>query len=166
MGRAIASVDRELDARIGELGFELVESEWAGSKARPILRIRVDRAGAEVGEGITVDECAQVSRGLEPWLDEHPDVPERYVLEVSSPGVNRPLVRPRDWERFAGQDVVVKARRPLVGESKRFEGRLLGVQKGEGEDASLTIRVELESGEEVQFGPEDVDRATLLYRWD
>src|SRR5690606_11556010 len=106
-------IDRELEARIADLGYELVEVEWAGAARRPIVRIRIDRPGAAVGEGITATDCARVSRALEAWFDEGGAMPERYVLEVSSPGVERPLRRPGDFERFAGQRVAVKGAAPL-----------------------------------------------------
>ena len=76
-----------------------------GSKSRPILRIRVDVPGSEPGAGVSVDDCARVSRAVEEYLDEASDVAERYVLEVSSPGVERPLVRAADFSRFAGQEI-------------------------------------------------------------
>lgn len=163
MARGIPSVQAELEARVEALGLELVEAEWAGSGKRPILRIRVDRPDAAPGEGVTVDECAAVSRGLEPWLDEHPDVPERYVLEVSSPGVERPLIRARDWVRFQGREVVVVGRSSLGGAGTRIEGVLEAV---ESEAEPLTVTVRLASGEGVRFTLDEVKRAHLSYRWE
>ena len=97
MARPVREVEQELEARIATLGYELVEVEWAGSSHRPIVRIRIDWPGDAGSEAIGVDDCARVSRALEPWMDEMGAMPERYVLEVSSPGVDRPLVRPRDF---------------------------------------------------------------------
>ncbi|MDX1494735.1 MAG: ribosome maturation factor RimP, partial [Longimicrobiales bacterium] len=99
-----------MERRIEELGYELVEIRWGGSGKRPMLKVRIDRPDSVRGEGVTVDECAEVSRALEPWLDEHEGLSERYVLEVSSPGVNRPLVRARDFQRFRGEHVAVMSR--------------------------------------------------------
>jgi ribosome maturation factor RimP len=160
MARPVAQVAAQLEDRLATLGFELVEVEWAGSSNRPIIRIRVDRPE---GEGpVTVDDCARASRGLEPWLDELGTLPERYVLEVSSPGVDRPLVRSRDFERFAGEDVVVKGGAPLLGRSRRLEGVLLGLAvEGERE----RIRLRLANGEEVEIPREKVSGAHLVYRW-
>ncbi len=163
MAKGIPSVQAELESRIEALGLELVEAEWAGSAKRPILRIRVDRPDSEVGEGVTVDDCAAVSRGLEPWLDEHPDVPERYVLEVSSPGIDRPLVRTRDWVRFRGEEVVVVGRASLGSAGTRIEGLLEAVDS-EAEPAVATVR--LASGEGVSFSLDEVKKAHLLYRWE
>ena len=104
-------IEPRLHDQVEALGFEVVELEWAGKSRRPILRLRVDRPDSVPGKGISVDDCAVVSRALEQWLDE--EFPERYVLEVSSPGIERPLVRPRDWVRFAGQRVLVHGTRVL-----------------------------------------------------
>ncbi len=160
MGRPLAEVAKQLEARVEAIGFELVDVEWAGSSRRPVIRLRVDRPE---GEGsVTVDECARVSRAIEHWLDELESVPEKYVLEVSSPGVDRPLVRPRDFERFAGEDVVLKGNKPLAGRSRRLEGLLLGwVSDGDGE----RIRLRLSNGDEVEVPRELVTGAHLVYRW-
>ena len=69
-----------------------------------------------------------VSRALEPWLDEHEGLSERYVLEVSSPGVDRPLVRARDFERFRGERIAVQGDDVLVDRARRLEGELLGLE--------------------------------------
>jgi ribosome maturation factor RimP len=158
------SFERELERRVDALGFELVELDRAGDRRRPILRVAVDRPDSVPGQpGVSLEDCTAVSRALEPWLDELESLPKNYVLEVSSPGVERPLVRPRDWRRFAGQEVALRGKQPLAGKAKRLEGTLLGVVEGEGgERASLR----LESGEEVQVPLAEVDRANLVYRWD
>ena len=165
MGRKVPEVARELDARVADLGFDLVEVEWAGSPRRPIIRLRVDRPDVVPGEGgITVDECATVSRRLEEWLDEHPAMPEKYVLEVSSPGVDRPLTRERDFLRYAGQRVAVKGPGPLAGRARRLEGVLLGL--GEGEEGSRDVRLQLDNGDEVSIPAEEISGAHLVFSWD
>lgn len=168
MGRPVSEVEAELEHRVAELSFDLVQSQWAGSGHRPILRIRIDvPEGSErelAGEGVTVDDCALVSRALEAWLDAHPSMPERYVLEVSSPGVDRPLTRRRDWERFAGERVVVKGRGPLAGASSRLEGELLGLCVSD--DGSDAVRVKLDDGMEVDVPRDEVASAHLVYQWE
>ncbi|MGH7482868.1 MAG: ribosome maturation factor RimP [Longimicrobiales bacterium] len=154
-------IERELGRRIAELGYELVELERAGSKTRPILRLRIDREGAEPGAGITVDECARVSRSLEPFLDE--DLGGRYVIEVSSPGVERPLVRARDFERFAGREIALKGYGPLAGRGRRIEGELLGLETS-GEDGDIRLR--LADGDVVVVPRSEVARAHLVFRWN
>lgn len=160
----VPGMEDELEARIEDLGFDLVEVSWAGSHKRPVLRIRIDVPGSGPGQGVTVDQCAQVSRALEAWLDEEPEVPERYVLEVSSPGVDRPLVRPRDWKRFAGEQVVVKGEGLDTKGGNRVEGVLLGLIEDDPDGAVAAIR--LSDGEEVRVPLERVKKANLLYRWD
>lgn len=155
-------LERELTARIDALGYELVELERAGSRARPILRIRIDRPDAAPGEGVTIDDCARVSRTLEPMLDERESLGENYVLEVSSPGVERPLVKLRDFERFAGHDVALTGHAPLAGRGRRLEGELLGCGTAAGAER---IQVRLEGGEVVDIPRAEIARAHLIFRW-
>ena len=91
--RPIAEIEGGLENQVADLGFEFVALDWAGSSVRPVLRLRVDKCDSVPGRGVTVEDCAQISRKLEPWLDSHESLSERYVLEVSSPGVDRPLIR-------------------------------------------------------------------------
>ena len=165
MGKMVPEIHRELASRVADLGFDLVEVEWAGSARRPIVRLRVDRPDAVPGEtGITVDQCAVVSRGLEAWLDEHPAMPERYVIEVSSPGVDRPLVKGGDFERCAGERVVLKGRETLAGRERRLEGELLGLERREG--GGELVRLRLDGGDEVEVPRAEIARAHVVYRWD
>lgn len=149
--------------RVEALGFELVELERAGSKNRPVLRVRADRPDAEPGKGITLEECTRISRALEEYLDALPSIPATYVLEVSSPGVERPLVRQRDFERFAGHEVALRGYAPLAGRERRLEGELLGLSAGpEGE----MVRIRLGDGEEVEVARDEIARAHLVFRWN
>lgn len=160
-------IQRELEARIESAGFEVVDVEWAGPAARPIVRVRLDLPDSSPGRGVTVDDCASVSRTLEEWLDVHPDIPERYVLEVSSPGVERPLVRRKDWVRFAGQKVAVRGDALLAGRSTRLEGELLGVEGGaDGEEECYRIRLRLGDGEEIELDREEIAGGNLLFEWE
>lgn len=161
MAAARPEIEREMDQRVQALGFELVSVEWAGSKTRPIMRVRVDRPASAEEVGITVHDCVVVSRGLEPWLDEHEDIAERYVLEVSSPGVERPLVRPSDWERFAGKQVAVKGHGVLAERSTRLEAEVLGLTS----EPELAARLRLEDGSEVSVPLGDIKGAHLLFKW-
>ena len=140
MAIPLPDLAEEVERRLGQMGFELVEAEWVGSPRKPILRIRMDLPDSVPGEGgVSVDHCAQVSRSLEPWLDAHPDIPERYVLEVSSPGVERPLTRARDWERFVGQEVLIKGRGLPQELGNRVEGEILGLEAGDEERPSAFL---------------------------
>lgn len=127
-------VKTELEAA----GFDLVELRTAGSRTQPLFEIRIERRD---GQGVTVDDCARVSRALEARLDASGLVPERYVLQVSSPG-DRPLRTPAEWRRFAGRWVSVLA--PEFG--GRFEARLVSV---DGEPGSESVTLEWEKKRRV-----------------
>jgi ribosome maturation factor RimP len=157
------SLEQALEERTEALGFELVELERTGSRNRPVLRVRVDRPDSRPGDGVGLDDCARISRALEAYLDELDSMPSRYVLEVSSPGVERPLVKRRDFERFSGHEVVVKGYAPLLDRGKRLEGELLGIDDGPNGER---IRLKLENGEEVAVDRSDVARAHLVFRWN
>jgi ribosome maturation factor RimP len=160
--RGVPEVEGDLPSRVEALGFEVVRVEWAGNKRRPILRIRIDRPEAADGEGVTVDDCAVVSRGLEPWLDALESVPDGYVLEVSSPGVDRPLTRDRDWERFTGRQVAVKGPEPLAGRATYLEGELGGLSE---EGGRRTVLLRLAGGDELRIPREEITEARLVFRW-
>jgi ribosome maturation factor RimP len=156
------SLERILEDRVDALGYELVELERAGSRSRPVLRVRIDRPDSRPGAGVTLEDCATVSRALEKLLDEDPGIAERYVLEVSSPGIERPLVRPRDYSRFAGEWVAVKSRTDVGQRGRRIQGRLIGLA---GEHDQARVRISLDDGEIVDIPHADVVRAHLVFRW-
>jgi ribosome maturation factor RimP len=158
--RSFGDIDQEVEVRVEALGFELVDVRWGGSARRPSLRVRIDRPGSTPGYGVTVDDCAQVSRALEPWLDQREDLPERYVLEVSSPGVDRPLLRDRDYRRFRGERVAVKGHDILAGRARRLEGELLGLEEGSG-----AVRLRLPDGDEVSIPRDRIAGANLVFTW-
>ena len=98
-------------------GYELVQLQLRTEQGRLVLRLLVDRPG-----GITLKECAALSREISPHLEVADPIRGAYVLEVSSPGIRRPLTRPEDFGRFAGERVVVRTREPVVGKRKTFRG--------------------------------------------
>jgi ribosome maturation factor RimP len=157
------ALDRALEVEVESLGFELVEVERGGSRTRPLLRLRIDRPNSEPGKGVTVEDCTRVSRAVERLLDERGDLGERYALEVSSPGLERPLVKGTDWVRFSGREVAVKTRAPVGEHGKRIEGVLLGLS---GAGATAEVRVQLPSEEVVSIPRDEVVRAHLIFRWD
>ena len=161
MAASRPEVEEKMEEQVATLGFELVSLDWAGSRNRPIMRIRMDRPESGPESTVTVDDCAKVSRALEAWLDEDGDMPERYVLEVSSPGVERPLVRPRDWERFAGRPVVVRGHGVLAERSTRIEAELLGLDP----NPEPTARLRLGDGTEVGVPLTEIKGAHLLFNW-
>ncbi len=162
--KVATDIDARIETQVEDLGFEVVEVRWGGSSRRPILKLRIDRPDAVPGSGgVTVDECAKISRALEAWMDEHPAFPERYVLEVSSPGVERPLVRGRDFTRFRGERIAVSGKDALAGRATRLEGELLGLD-GEGTDDEA-VRLRLTSGEEVAVPRTEIRKAHLVFTW-
>ena len=153
-------IRREAEDRLLDLGIDLLSMDWAGSGKRPVIRLRIERS--PMGDPpVTLDDCARVSRALECWLDEHDEIPERYVLEVSSPGVERPLTRLQDWERFAGESVVVVGYGVLAERSSRLEAELLGLDS----EPEPTVRLRLGDGAEVGVPITDIKGARLLFKW-
>lgn len=138
------------------LGYDLVELRKGGTTRRPLLDIRVDRRD---GARITIDECAQISRALEPRLDASGLVGENYVLEVSSPGLERPLRSADDWRRFAGRMAKVLA--PSLG--GRLEVEVVGVDDSSGEPVAVMREPR---GTEHRVPLKDVREARLVFRWN
>ncbi len=167
MSEKVKPVDETLE-RVAEgvlerLGFELVDLDQAGHPGRPLLRLRIDRPDAKPGLGVTVEDCARVSRELEAVLEERQDLPSSYILEVSSPGVERPLRRRRDFERFIGHEVALRGYEPLASGSRRLEGVLLGVEDSESGDR---LRLRLANQTEVEVPRSAVASAKLIFRWE
>lgn len=115
----------------GAYGVEFVHSEIAGPKRNLTVRVFIDKPG-----GVTVDDCADLSRRIEEVLDADDFIPSSYVLEVSSPGLERGLFSLDDFRRFAGKKVKVKLSE-TVGGRKAYVSRIKGV---EGDDVILTDR--------------------------
>jgi len=150
-------LERVVTTELASLGFELVEFRRRGSKSRPVLDLRVERVdGARVG----VDDCARVSRAIEARLDVDGTVGERYVWEVSSPGIERPLRQVRDWQRAVGQPAVVTAP-PLPG--GKAEVTVLGL---EGEPGGEVAVVRDGKGVEHRLALADVSQARLAFHWN
>ena len=138
----------DFEPEIAILGYELVEVEYAGGAGQRVLRFFVDK---EAG-GITLDDCVSVSRVLSLSLDERDYIGERYLLEVSSPGIDRPIRKPADFVRFAGEPVRVTTHEPVLGR-KKFTGTLVDFADG-------MLRVECD-GEVYPIHVENVRKANL-----
>ena len=137
---------------VAELGFELVDLRRAGTLQRPILQVRVDRPDSRPGQGVTADDCATISRSLERFLESRAMVGPRYVLEVSSPGLERPLRWPEHWRRFVGREVRVRAE-SLPG---RQRYRIVSVP----DDEHVILRPE--SGVDIPLTLDQIKDATLV----
>jgi ribosome maturation factor RimP len=137
------------------LGFELVDLRRAGTMQRPILQVRVDRPDSRPGQGVTADDCAGISRSLERFLESRALVGPRYVLEVSSPGLERPLRWPEHWRRFVGQRARVRS--AVLGGRRVVE--IVAVP----DDEHVTLRPE--QGPETTLRFDEISEATLLVDW-
>ena len=133
----VGRVERFLEPIMQENQFELVDVEWVKEAGTWYLRAYVDKEG-----GISVDDCEVVSRRLSDWLDKEDFISESYILEVSSPGLGRPLKKDKDFARSIGKDVDVKLNR---ARDKRKD--FTGVLKAYDED---TVTIE-EEGKELVF---------------
>ena len=107
------------------MGFELVRIRLTGG-ARPVLQVMAERAD---GGAMTVDDCVEISHGISVLLDTEDPIAGAFTLEVSSPGIDRPLTRLRDFERFAGFEARIETRKAIAGR-RRFKGRLRGIVEG------------------------------------
>ena len=141
---AKTAIDRRLAGIVGPviegMGFELVRVRLMGGKTR-ILQIMADRADG----GIEVDECAAISTAVSAVLDVEDPIEDNYVLEVSSPGIDRPLTRLKDFEMWKGWEARIETTE-LIDGRRRFKGALAGV-----EDEEILIEIE-EGGQEVTIG--------------
>ncbi|HEV8410651.1 MAG TPA: ribosome maturation factor RimP [Gemmatimonadaceae bacterium] len=146
-------------AELDSLGFDLVEIKVGGSKGRPILDVRIDRRDLQK---VSVGDCERASRAIEARLDAMPDaIPGRYVLEVSSPGMERPLKTVADWRRFVGRHVNVKsARFAAIGGYSEVE--IVSVQGEEGHEQYLVRDLK---GNDHTLAPADIQEARLAFHW-
>lgn len=148
--RVVEEVTRLVQPILEAAGLELDRVEQAMGGKRPVLRVFIDKA-----RGVNVDDCAEVSRQLSALLDDEDLMRGTFVLEVSSPGLTRPLHGEEDFRRFAGRLAVLNGRRPLVGKRREAIGRIAGVEDG------CLLFDELRSGERVSVPLEEIAKARL-----
>lgn len=132
-----------------DMGFELVRLDYVTGK-HGRLKLFIDTEG-----GVTIDHCEEVSRALSDFLDMHDPIPHAYTLEVSSPGLERPLTKKEHFQRFQGEKVKVKTGEVIEG-SKKFSG----VLQSAGSDSIEVIK---DDGELVIIPLNKIDRANLWY---
>jgi ribosome maturation factor RimP len=125
-----AALLKSLEPVVEAAGFELVELEFAQGKGGGILRLFIDKPG-----GVSVDDCADISRAVSETLESQDSIPGRYTLEVSSPGFDRVLRKKAHFERFIGELVFVELKLPQDGR-RRWSGRLASLA---GEAIMLTV---------------------------
>jgi ribosome maturation factor RimP len=134
-----------VEGALDGLGFDLVDLRRQGSRARPAVEIRIDRRD---GQRVTVEDCARVSRVIEPLVGEQTE------LQVSSPGADRPLKTEQDWRRFVGRRALVKS--AAFGGRKEVE--IVAV-----DDGVVTLR---DGATEYRVALSTIDEARLTFNWD
>lgn len=121
-GSAVERIEALLGPSLQAMGYEIVRVLVTG-KHKPTLQIMAERTDERA---MTVEDCADISRQVSAILDVEDPIRSSYTLEVSSPGLDRPLTRPKDFQRFAGYEARLETRFPIEGRRK-FTGRLLGL---------------------------------------
>lgn len=146
---AAARVERMIAPTLDDMGYEVVRVQLSGGRQHSRLQVMAERVDQL---GMTVDDCAEISRAVSALLDVEDPIAGSYDLEVSSPGIDRPLTRARDFDRFAGQEAKVEMREAIDGQ-RRFRGLLLGL---DGDCALLkteavTLRLPVDSIERAKL---------------
>lgn len=163
--RATEQLGKTLVELIGPIchahGVDLVDVRYQSERGGAVIRVIIDRGlpgPQEDGSGVSLDDCTGVSRDVSTALDVHADVlpSGAYRLEVSSPGLERPLVKLADFERFSGREIKLRTR-TAIERQRRFHGRLLGV---------VDRAIELDQEGTVLLIPhDDIAQANLVYRF-
>jgi ribosome maturation factor RimP len=142
---------------LASLGMELVEVEYRREGREMVLRLYIDREG-----GVTLDDCAAASRELSALLDVEDFIPGHYSLEVSSPGLNRPLKKESDYRKYQGRLVKVRTFELLADDAgnrrKTFTGELLGLEEG-------VVRLRLTEGQTAGIPLEKIAKANLEFEF-
>lgn len=144
----------EIAERVGRSeGIEIVDVELAGGGGSRLLRVYIDKPA-----GVSHGDCESISQQVGTILDIEDVVPGgRYTLEVSSPGIERKLTKPRDFERFQGSRVKIQLREPVESQ-RHWEGVLAGFYDG-------VVTLELSPGKSISFGLDQVQKANLKFVW-
>ena len=131
------------------MGMEVVLLEIKGGSNRSVVRAFIDQPS-----GIALNDCERFSKRLAVLLDVEDWIPFSYVLEVSSPGLDRPLVKEADFVRFSGKNAKVRTRTALEGQ-KKFKGVIRGVNDGR-------VSLEIAPGRTVEIAVNDIEKANLV----
>jgi len=145
-----ADIARLVEPVLQAMGYEVVSVHYGSGSGRPTLQIMAERLDRR---SMAVEDCAEISRSLSALLDVEDPLEEAYVLEVSSPGIDRPLIRPADYQRFAGFEARLELSQPVEGR-RRFRGRI-----GELVDGQLRI---IEEAGEYRLPLEQINKAKLV----
>ncbi len=142
-------IAQTIEPSLEAMGYRLVRVVITSGR-RATLQVMAERLD---DQPMTVDDCAQISHSVSALLDVADPIPGAYMLEISSPGIDRPLVRTEDYDRFTGFEAKIELARPIDGR-KRFRGRLLGTSRG-------NVRLATETGE-TELPLDAVGRAKLV----
>ncbi len=145
-------LEQIVESGASALGYELVAVEYVPQRKNSLLRVYIDHP-----EGITLEDCEKVSRQISALLDVEDPIKGHYMLEVSSPGIDRPLVKPEHFEKFCGERVKVTTHTMHLGR-KRFTGQLTEV-----DGAGIVVEVD---GEAYDLPFDDINTAKLSPVWD
>ncbi|OLC97547.1 MAG: hypothetical protein AUI55_05765 [Gemmatimonadetes bacterium 13_1_40CM_2_70_7] len=148
------SLEETFRSQLEALGLELADLRIGGTSQRPLVQVRIEWPPSDPPRPVTVDDCARASRALETWLDQGGPVGPRYLLEVSSPGLERPLRWHRHWVRFVGRTITVR----LEGLG-RVRARILAVPD------EATVVLQPEGGTERTLRLAAVRDARLAADW-
>ena len=144
-------IEQIIEPSLNDMGYEIVRVQIQGAK-RKTLQVMIDRLD---GQPVTITDCTQSSHTISALLEVEDPLQDAYNLEVSSPGMDRPLVKLKDFERFSGESVRLELKFPVEGR-RRFQGRLEGVK-----DGKVLVHMEDESAlSEFEF--EDIQKANIL----
>lgn len=138
---------------VSDLGYELVDIELTGNRSQQVIRVYIEKPG-----GILLADCVAVSRNLGERLDEEDVIENSYRLEISSPGIERPLRKIQDYERYVGHRVRIRLKGRLKGK-RRIAGKLVEVENN-------IVRIISQNGEKVSFSLVDIAKANLDVDWD
>ena len=153
MASIVERITELADRVVEHEGIELVDVEYLAEGQNWVLRVFIDKPDPDGKSLIGVDDCHKVSSQLSGLLDVHDIIPQAFRLEVSSPGIERPLRKPEDYNRFAGSPVKLRLQKKW-SERRRFSGRLGGY-----EDGFVTIKDD--QGEELKIPFDLIDKANL-----
>ncbi len=142
---------------VSSLGLDLVEIEYKREGRTMVLRLYIDREG-----GVSLDDCAAVSRELSAVLDVEETIPGKYTLEVSSPGLNRPLKNREDYKRYTGRLIKIKTKEPLPDEQGNLRKTFLG--KLEEVDRDF-VCVHLREGQKARIPLDSISKANLEFEF-
>jgi ribosome maturation factor RimP len=137
-----------------KLGYELIEVEYRKEGPDWVLRLFIDHEN-----GIGIEDCQRFSEALDGVLDEKDPIPGKYLLEVSSPGIERPLKKERDFIRFSGNMVEIKLIKP-INNRKTYRGELMGIT---GDDSERKVALKIDDSNILEIPRNEIAKANLIF---